>query len=155
MLPPRLFALDFFTVKNNYPEEIVSNRNLFPIGRKPNLDESKSVLVSLVKNDNIDQYDSRTAKIYYTGKKFPSTVKLNKLYYFMPYTKKKGIRDLYLIKVARIGTKHEAREKCDDQDLRLVFEIEFICQLFQDYKPIRLNIWQTFTDTNLRTILSL
>ena len=31
------------------------------------------------------------------GKRFPSTVALNKLYYFMPYIKRKGIRDLYLI----------------------------------------------------------
>ena len=73
----------------------------------------------------------------------------------MPYTKKKGIRDLYLIKVARIGTKHEAREEINDNDLRIVFEIEFVRQLFDDYKPVRLNIWQTFTDTTLRNIMDL
>ena len=32
---------------------------------------------------------------------------LNKLYYFMPYIKGKGVRDLYLIKIARIGNKAE------------------------------------------------
>ena len=46
-------------------------------------------------------------KYYYTGKAktFPSTVVLNKLYYFMPYIKGKGVRDLYLIRIARIGNK--------------------------------------------------
>ena len=29
----------------------------------------------------------------------------NMLYYFMPYIKEKGVRDLYLIRVARIGNK--------------------------------------------------
>ena len=74
------------------------------------------------------------------GKKFPSTVALNKLYYFMPYIKRKGIRDLYLIKIARVGTKKEVHPECDDNDFRLVFEIEFVKQLFDDYKPHRLKI---------------
>ncbi len=155
MLPPQLFELDLFGLLNEYPDEIISNPVDTPVGTVEDLDLTKNVLVSLVKNDCIDQYNDRTAKIYYTGKRFPSTVKLNRLYYFMPYTKKKGIRDLYLIKVARVGTKHEAREEIDDDDLRIVFEIEFVRQLFDDYKSIRLNIWQTFTDTNLRTIMEL
>lgn len=153
MVPPQLFPLDLFTVKQEYPDKIVANPYYNDNGA--GLDETKNVLVSLVKNDNIDLYNERTAKIYYTGKRFPSTVKLNHLYYFMPYTKKKGIRDLYLIKVARVGTKHEVRADCDDNDFRLVFEIEFLRQLFPDYKPIRLNIWQTFTDTKLRNILDM
>ena len=90
---------------------------------------------------------------YYTGKKFPSTVALNKLYYFMPYMKRKGIRDLYLIKIARVGTKKEVHSECDDNDLRLVFEIKFVKQLFDDYKPHRLKIWETFTDTTLGELM--
>ncbi len=73
----------------------------------------------------------------------------------MPYTKGKGIRDLYIIKVARVGTKHEIRQECDENDIRIVFEIEFIKQLFEDYKPIKLMIWHAFTDTNLRAILAM
>ena len=73
----------------------------------------------------------------------------------MPYKKGKGIRDLYLIKVARVGTKHEFCEDAANDDFRLVFEIEFVKQLFEDYKPIKLMIWHTFTDTNLRAILAL
>ncbi len=28
-------------------------------------------------------------------------------------------------------------------------------QLFDDYKPIKLMIWKTFTDTNLRAVLAM
>ena len=112
------------------------------------------MLVSLVKNDTIDIYLDRSAKVYYTGKRFPSTVALNRLYYFMPYMKKKGIRDLYFIKVARLGTKKEVHPECDDNDFRLVFEIEFVKQLFDDYKTVKLSIWNTFIDTTLDKLLS-
>ncbi|MBO5508715.1 MAG: DNA (cytosine-5-)-methyltransferase [Bacteroides sp.] len=148
--------LDFISVLEKYPDEIVNNgkqENESLEDYELNLDTSKNVLVSLVKNDNMEQYLDRSAKIYYTGRKFPSTVKLNKLYYFMPYTKRKGIRDLYLIKVARVGTKHEVRPEADENDLRLVFEIEFVKQLFDDYKPHRLKIWETFTDTTLEELI--
>lgn len=119
------------------------------------LEEDKNVLVSLVKNDNIDLFLDGSARIYYTGKKFPSTVALNKLYYFMPYVKQKGIKDIYLISIARVGSKHEVHPDADENDLRLVFEIEKVGQLFDDYKPIELKIWHTFTDTNLRAILAM
>lgn len=113
------------------------------------LEMDKNVLISLVKNETILFYLDRTAKVYYTGEKFPSTVALNKLYYFMPYMKNKGIRDLYLIKIARVGTKKEVHPECDDNDFRLVFEIEFVKQLFDDYKMVDLQIWHTFTDTTM------
>ena len=118
------------------------------------IDSSKNCLVSLVKKDNFEQYIDKSAKIYYTGKKFPSTVALNKLYYFMPYLKGKGIRDLYLIKIARVGNRKEGQEGEDKNDFRLVFEIEFVKQLFDEYKPIELKIWRTFTDTTMEEILS-
>lgn len=117
------------------------------------LKPSKNLLVSLVKKDNFEQYEDQTAKIYYTGKKFPSTVALNKLYYFMPYLKGKGIRDLYLIKIARLGNRKEGQPEEDKNDLRLVFEIEFVKQLFGDYKPMELKIWRAFTDTTLSKVL--
>ena len=112
-------------------------------------------MISLVKNDNIEQYLDRTAKVYYTGKRFPATVALNKLYYFMPYVKNKGIRDLYLIKIARVGTRKEGQPDNDPNDFRLVFEIEFVKQLFDDYKPVDLKIWHAFTDTTMRAVLAM
>lgn len=158
MLPPQLFELDLFDLHEQYPtgENIVINPPLQ--GKKidnSDLDDSKNVLVSLVPDQYLEPFTNHRAKAYFAGKKFPSTVKLNKLYYFMPYTKGKGIRDLYLIEVARVGTKHEFVETADENDFRLVFEIKFVKQLFEDYKPIKLMIWRTFTDTNLRAILSL
>lgn len=156
MIPPQLFPIDLFSMRENYPEEIVHNRlRKAKSTRDRYLDTSKNVLVSLVTNDNVAPYLEQDARIYYTGKDFPSTVELNHLYYFMPYVKKKGIRDLYFIKVARIGSKHEVQVKADPNDLRLVFEIEFVKQLFDDYKPINLEIWHTFTDTTLHNILSM
>ena len=71
----------------------------------------------------------------------------------MPYVKQKGIRDIYLIKIARVGSKHEIHPDADENDLRLVFEIEKIGQLFDDYKPVELKIWHTFTDTTIGEIL--
>lgn len=158
MLPPVLSELDLFDLHEQYPSDtnIIDN----PIDNKKeacdsSLDDSKNVLVSLVPDKYIVPYTTQNARAYFTGRKFPSTVKLNKLYYFMPYTKGKGIRDLYQIEVARVGTKHEFDEMADENDFRLVFEIKFIRQLFDDYKPIKLMIWRTFTDTNLRAIMSM
>ena len=156
MLPPDLFPVDLFDLQNTYPQDII--KNVYRKRKHVNdvdLDDSKNVLVSLVSSDNIDPFNQQNAKLYYTGKKFPSTVKLNKLYYLMPYIKGKGIRDLYIIKVARVGTKHEVCHECDENDFRIVFEIEFVKQLFEDYKPVKLMIWHTFTDTNLRAILAM
>jgi len=113
---------------------------------------SKNCLICLVKKDNLEQYDDQSAKIYYTGKKFPSTVALNKLYYFMPYLKGRGVRDLYFIKAARLGTRKEGQWGEDKNDFRLVFDIEFVKQLFDDYKPVELKIWRTFTDTSIREL---
>ncbi len=158
MLPPTLFELDMFDLYNQYPNNtsIVNNPKVRKRrGYKYNLDDSKNVLVCFVPDKYIVPYTTQNAKAYFTGKKFPSTVKLNKLYYFMPYAKGKGIRDLYQIEVARVGTKHEFVEDADKNDFRLVFDIKFVKQLFEDYKPIKLEIWRTFTDTNLRSIMAL
>ena len=117
-----------------------------------NIDTTKNCLSSLVKKDNFEQYLDQSARIYYTGKKFPSTVALNKLYYFMPYLKGNGIRDLYFIKIARVGTRKEGQEGENKNALRLVLEIEFVKQLFNEYKPVELKIWHTFTDTTMEEI---
>jgi hypothetical protein len=71
----------------------------------------------------------------------------------MPYIKRKGIRDLYLIKIARVGTRKESQPNNDPNDFRLVFEIKFVKQLFNDYKSIELEIWHTFTDTTIEKLL--
>ena len=147
-------TVDFLQLKEQYPDEIVNNTIVAKLPDTEELDITKNLLVSLVKADNMEQYLDQSAKIYYTGKKFPSTVALNKLYYFMPYIKGKGIKDLYFIKIARVGTRKEGQPDNDPNDFRLVFEIEFVKPLFDDYKKIHLDIWQTFKDTVLETIIN-
>lgn len=119
------------------------------------LDKNKRLLIGFVKENNQDYFlNEEPTKIYYTGKtkSFPSTIALNKLYYFMPYIKGKGVKDLYLIRIARIGTKAEIHPESNDKDPRLVFELEFLESL-PDYHPIRLNINHTYTDTFLGRII--
>lgn len=93
------------------------------------LDNAKHLLIGLVKKDNEEYFlKEEPTKIYYTGPSgtFPSTIALNKLYYFMPYIKGKGVSDLYLIRVARVGTKTEVHPEIDDERPRLVFELEYL-----------------------------
>lgn len=117
------------------------------------VEENKNVLISLVKKNNEKMFLDGSATIYYTGKKFPTSVALNKLFYFMPYIKGKGVRDLFFIKIVRLGYRKEGTAEEDRNDLRLVFEVEFVKQLFDVYKPVELRIWQTFTDTTVGKLI--
>ena len=56
----------------------------------------------------------------------------------MPYIKEKGVRDLYLIRVARIGKKSEIQPGSKDEEPRLVFELEYLESL-SDYEMVKLN----------------
>lgn len=120
---------------------------------EPMVDETKNVLISLVKKDNEKMFLDGSATIYYTGKKFPASVALNKLFYFMPYIKGKGVRDLFLIRIARLGYRKEGTPEEDKNDLRLVLEVQFVKQLFDDFKPVELKIWRTFTDTTIGKLI--
>ena len=120
------------------------------------LDQTKRLLIGLVKEDNNEYFlDNAPTKIYYTGKtrNFPSTIALNKLYYFMPYIKGKGVRDLYVIRIARIGNKAEIHPQSKDKEPRLVFELELLKQ-FPDYINIQPNILYTYRDTTLGYIVN-
>ena len=119
------------------------------------LDMNKSLLVGFVKEDNTDYFlDGGQTKIYYTGKtkSFPSTVALNKLYYFMPYIKGKGVKDLYLIRIARIGSKAEIHPESNDKDPRLVFELEYLESL-PNYMMLKPNIFNTYRNTVLGRVM--
>lgn len=118
------------------------------------LDPAKHLLIGLVKKDNEDYFlKEEPTKIYYTGKTrtFPSTVAINKMYYFMPYIKEKGVRDLYLIRVARIGSKAEIHPTSKDEEPRLVFELEYLESL-PEYEPVTLTRYW-FKDTLLGRIM--
>lgn len=72
----------------------------------------------------------------------------------MPYIKGKGVKDLWMIKVARLGFRKEGTDSEDKNDLRLVFEIEYVGQLFDDYQLVKLEIWRAFTDTTMASLKS-
>ena len=136
---------------NEIKEDLVRNQ------RKKNhtLDATKSLLIGHVKEDFADYFmDGGITKYYYTGKtkSFPSTIALNKLYYFMPYLKGIGVKDIYLIKIARIGSKAEIRNDSNDTDPRLIFELEYIASLDKP-KMITTNIFRTYRWTVLGSIL--
>ncbi len=128
-----MLDLDLFADEN---KELIVNRPQ----KQYKLDPAKHLLIGLVKKDNEEYFlKEEPTKIYYTGKTktFPSTVAINKLYYFMPFIKEKGVRDLYLIRVARIGNKAEIHPKSNDEEPRLVFELEYLESL-PEYEKISL-----------------
>ena len=119
------------------------------------LDMSKNLLIGFVKPDNTEYFlNGGQTKLYYTGKtkSFPSTIALNKLYYFMPYIKGKGVKDLYLIRIARIGNKADIHPESKDNDPRLVFELEYLESL-PSYAMIKPNIFNTYRDTVLGKVM--
>lgn len=127
-----MLDLGLFTDKEN----IIVNRPK----KQYTLNPAKHLLIGLVKKDNEEFFlKEEPTKIYYTGKTktFPSTVSINKLYYFMPYIKGKGVRDLYLIRVVRIGNKAEIHPESKDEEPRLVFELEYLESL-PDYQMLSL-----------------
>ena len=73
----------------------------------------------------------------------------------MPYRKGMGIKDLYYIKSIRVGSKQEFDPMAPINDLRLIFEIVFVKQLFPDYMPVHLNIWHTYTCTEIGRVMKM
>ena len=148
--PRPLLTLDLFDTE---AKELVYNKPK----KTYKLDGTKRLLIGIVKKDNEDYFlKEEPSKLYYTGNvsSFPSTIALNKLYYFMPHIKGKGVRDLYLIKIARIGSKAEIYpDVVDEKAPRLVFELEYLESL-PEYKMIHLNFQQAFTDTFLGRVLT-
>ena len=147
--PRPVLTLDLFP----NVEELVVNKPK----KTYKLDSAKRLLIGIVKKDNEDYFLSQEpSKLYYTGNvgTFPSTIALNKLFYFMPYIKGKGVRDLYLIKIVRVGSKTEIYpDEEDEKAPRLVFELEYLESL-PEYKMIGLNFQRAFTDTFLGRVLN-
>ena len=150
--------LDLFQLQLEFPENIIQNSSK-EIDLN-DIDLSRNVLICNVKKDNVEHFLDGSAKIYYSGKRFPSTIALNKLYYFIPYIGKQcdldyfGIKDLYLIRIARVGSRREGELDNDPNDLRIVFELEFVKHLFPEYKKQRLDIWQTYSDTSMEDLMN-
>ncbi|MDE6345708.1 MAG: DNA (cytosine-5-)-methyltransferase [Muribaculaceae bacterium] len=149
----RITQLSIIDLLMEYPDGIVSEPM---VGYENILDFEKDgkALICLVKKDNIGRFVNKDATIYYAGKKFPATIDLNKLSYFIPYISGRGVRDLYRIKVIRVGTRKEGQVDNNPDDYRLVFEIEYVKPLFPEYRQCQLKIWHTYTDTKLGKLMS-
>ena len=149
--PRPALTLDLF---NTETKELVYNKPK----KTYQLDPSKRLLVGIVKKDNEKYFlTEEPTKLYYTDsiRKFPSTIALNKLYYFMPYIKGKGVRDIYLIKLLRLGEKTEVHTetKKDLKAPRFVFELEYLESL-PKYQMLTLRYQHAFTDTFLGRVLN-
>lgn len=155
MLPSQLFPLDMFELFKNYPDTIVDNSLILAEPLTGYDKSTRNLLVCLVSGVYENSFKKKEGTLYYTGKTFPSTISPTKLFYFMPYIKGKGIRDLYIIKKARVGSKQEIDSQASKNDYRLMFELKFVKQLFKSYKPIELKIWRTYTDTTLKMVKDL
>ena len=115
------------------------------------------VLVGLVKPSNrksyYEDFENGCAQLYYTGAKFPSTIALHNLHFFIPYFKEKGVRDVYeIVKIRTIkGSEAKQLEGVEDQkdDIRLAFELRPSRKLFENYQKIKTDgmIDYSFIDT--------
>ena len=120
------------------------------------------VLIGLVGDNNRgnaakSKFLDSTASLYYTGNKFPTTIALQNLHFFMPYIKGKGIRDVYEITRIRTISAKEAKQLDGEEgenDIRLAFTIHFIRQQFTDYQNIDTNkmAFNTFIDTTFEEL---
>lgn len=142
-------------IAKQFSTYIVDNSCVSFTKKNGELEMHHRVLICLVKQDNIRNYLDHSAKLYYTGSKIPSSICLDKLYYFVPYIKGRGIRDLYLIKLVRVGSKQEIKPECPIEDKRIFFEIEYVRQLFDEYKSIHLDIWHTYKDVTIEKLIKM
>ena len=119
------------------------------------------LLIGLVGNSSRPGYTQSfldgNATLYHTGPKFPTTISLHVLHYFIPYIKSKGVRDIYEIVRVRTITGKEAKQTEGEDatdDMRLAFELRFSRKLFDDYRPIDTHkmISYTFIDTTFDEI---
>ncbi len=154
----KIKQLNFLDLCKAYPDGVVSCMvNEMPsegYAKSSALESSGNVLVCLVKQDNVSLFLDNSATVYYTGCKFPSTIALDKMCYLAPYIAGKGVRDLYQIKVIRVGTRKEGQADNNPNDYRLIFEIEFMKSIFTEYKQLPLSIWHTYNNMTLGELTS-
>lgn len=115
------------------------------------------VLIGLAKG-NIQKFENKIADLYYTGPRFPSTISLDNLHFFIPYFKDRGIRDVYEITKIRTITGREAKQTEDaGDDLRLAFHLKFHHALSEDFIKIDTSKMAsyTFVDTYFEKLDSL
>ena len=79
-------------------------------------------------------------------------MRASKIYTMKRTLSLKGVRDLYLVRIARIGNKAEIHPETEDADSRLVFELEFLESL-PEYVDVLPNIMYAYRDTLLGKVM--
>ena len=120
------------------------------------------VLIGLVKPSSckgyFEDFENGCATLYYTGARFPSTIALHNLHFFIPYFKNKGIRDVYEITKIRTikGSEAKQQEGVEEHldDIRLAFELKYNRSLSEQYRKIdgKSFIDYTFIDTTFEDL---
>ena len=119
------------------------------------------VLIGVVRpssrKDYNKSFEEGRAKLYYTGRNFPSTIMLHNLHFFIPYFPEKGIRDVYEITGVRTITARDAKQLEGAEvvdDIRLAFELTYSRNLSEDFLKINTKgmIKDTFIDTTFENI---
>jgi DNA (cytosine-5)-methyltransferase 1 len=116
--------------------------------------QHQMVLIGFVKPGNEHLYMEQIETSYYSGRKFPSSIPLHEVSYFMPYIKGKGVKDIYLIRNVHAGLKNEVVADSDDTKLRVIFKLEFVDSLSDVHMPIHLNLLRTYNVLTLRSVLA-
>ena len=110
-------------------------------------------MIAYVKEEIKDKFFDRQSETYYSGKRFPSNIYLKDLKYFVPYIKGKGVRDLYIIKKIYVGEKDNGNKMGNTKDYRLMFDIQFSMQLFEDYKKHNLKMMRTYSVSSMESLI--
>lgn len=152
---PKVLSIDFEEFRDTYQNGLVPQAKPIEKAVHPleGLNPNARVLVAVVPLKNAAKIFDRTAKVYWTRPKFPNTIDLKQVEYLVPYISGKGIRDIYKVTKIHAGTKQDIDPTCEDDRMRLVFEMKFEKQLFDDYKPHDLKIWHCFTDITVEELL--
>lgn len=151
---PQILTLDFEEFRDTYQDGLTPTASLLQQGEElyQGFNPRARVLVAYVPQENALPYEQLKAAEYYTRPKFPNTINLKEVEYFVPYFKGKGIRDIYKVHHITTCVKKDFDPSSNDERMRLLFQFKFVKHLFEDYRPHDLKIWYCFTDTTVKEL---
>ncbi len=68
-------------------------------------------------------------------------------------TTPEGVRDLYIIKKIYVGEKDNGNKMGNTKDYRLMFDIQFSMQLFENYKKHNLKMMRTYSVSSMESLI--
>ena len=117
--PYTVHQLKEYLIEQNYGSPLMA------ADPEPEYNKPADLIVGVVKPDNVVDFKSNEAQMYYFGRKFPSKYNLKQIRYFSPYYEG-GIRGYYDVKAVRTARKSEIVEAPDDadsKDIRIVLDL--------------------------------